>query len=325
MAPKALLSRRGSLTSFVSVLVVSGAVGCTASDPGAQKVGHTGGAVVVCSGGSTVQGIDVSEFQGSISWGQVAASGRGFAIARVSDGTGHPDPTFAANWEGIKAAGMVRGVYQFFRASEDPTAQANIVVGAIGRMAPGDLPPVADVEVMDGQSGATLVTNLATWVNVIEARLGVTPMIYSAPGFWDPLPSTGQFAGETLWVANWQVNCPDTPTPWGGWAFWQYADNGSVPGIAGPVDLDEFNGASAALDPTCGPAPPPSTPLDAGAPPPMPSADGGAPGEGWTPAHRKGGCAVTRGGLGTGGGAASLFLVLGGFAVVGARRRWARR
>jgi lysozyme len=284
MARKASLSRRSSLASVRSVLLVGGVGGvvggCSGTDPGAQKVGHTRGAVVVCSGGSTVQGIDVSEFQGSINWGQVAASGRGFAIARVSDGTGHPDPTFAANWEGIKAAGMVRGVYQFFRASEDPTAQANIVVNAIGSIAPGDLPPVADVEVMDGQSGATLVAHLATWLNVIEARLGVTPMIYSAPGFWDPLPSTGQFAGEALWVANWQVICPDTPTPWGGWAFWQYADDGSVPGIAGAVDLDEFNGASATLDPIGSPAPPPSTPLDGGAPPVMPSADGGAPPEG---------------------------------------------
>jgi hypothetical protein len=120
-------------------------------------------------------------------------------------------------------------------------------VNAIGSLGVGDLPPVADVEVMDGQSGGTLVANLATWANVIKARLGVRPMIYSAPGFWDPLPSTGQFATDTLWVANWQVNCPNTPTPWGGWTFWQYADNGRVPGIGAVVDLDEFNGTRAAL------------------------------------------------------------------------------
>ena len=99
------------------------------------------------------------------------ASGRGFAIARVSDGTANPDPTFAANWSGIKAAGMVRGVYQFFRASVDPTAQANLLARApIGTLESGDLPPVADVEVMDGESGATLVANLATWVGVDQVE-----------------------------------------------------------------------------------------------------------------------------------------------------------
>ena len=48
------------------------------------------------------EGIDVSEFQGTINWAAVKASGRSFAIARVSDGTGHPDPTFKTNWAGIK-------------------------------------------------------------------------------------------------------------------------------------------------------------------------------------------------------------------------------
>ena len=202
--------------------VVASAAGCGSGPTGnAEKVGWTSQPVTVCAGGSTVSGVDVSEFQGSIDWNAVHGSGRGFAIARVSDGTGHPDPTFATNWAGIKNAGMVRGVYQFFRASEDPTAQANLLVSAIGTLGADDLPPVADVEVSDGVSGATLVANLATWLGVIKSKTGRTPMIYTAPGFWNPLPSTGQFAGDVLWVANWQVSCPDTPTPWTGWTFWQ--------------------------------------------------------------------------------------------------------
>jgi lysozyme len=247
---------RAAVLTTTVMLFMLGPAGCgSAPDGDAEKVGWTSQPVTVCAGGSTVQGIDVSEFQGSINWSSVHASGRGFAIARVSDGTGHSDPTFATNWAGIKAAGMVRGVYQFFRASEDPTAQANLLVSAVGTLGADDLPPVADVEVSDGVSGATLVANLATWVSVIKSKTGRTPMIYSAPGFWDPLPSTGQFAGEVLWVANWQVSCPDTPTPWTGWTFWQSADNGSVPGISGAVDLDEYNGTLAQLQSIGGPAP----------------------------------------------------------------------
>jgi lysozyme len=210
----------------------------------AEKVGHSGAAVVVCASGGTLEGIDVSEFQGSIDWNAVHGSGRAFAIARVSDGTQHPDPTFATNWAGIKAAGMTRGVYQFFRASEDPVAQADLLLNAVGTLDAADLSPVADVEVTDGVSGDTLVANLAAWTAHIQQATGRVPMIYTAPGFWDPLPSTGQFGGDVLWVANWQVNCPDTPTPWSGWTFWQYADNGNVPGISGNVDLDQFNGTT---------------------------------------------------------------------------------
>ena len=51
------------------------------------------------------------------------------------------------------------------------------------------------------------------------------------------------------------MSCPDTPTPWTSWQFWQYADNGSVPGISGAVDLDEFNGTLAQLQAIGGPAP----------------------------------------------------------------------
>ena len=233
------------------------AVACGGPSPNgdAEKVGWTSQPVTVCAGGSTVQGVDVSVYQGTIDWAQVKASGRGFGIARVSDGTANPDSTFAGNWSGMKSAGMVRGAYQFFRASVDPTAQANLLLGAIGTLESGDLAPMADVEVMDGESGATLVANLATWLSVVKAKTGRTPMIYSAPGFWNALPSTGQFAGDTLVVANWQVTCPDTPTPWTGWTFWQYADNGSVPGISGAVDLDEFNGTLAQLQSIGGPAP----------------------------------------------------------------------
>jgi lysozyme len=35
---------------------------------------------------------------------------------------------------------------------------------------------------------------------------------------------------------------PKIPAGWTTWAFWQYSESGSVPGIQGPVDLDVFNG-----------------------------------------------------------------------------------
>ncbi|MGO9707843.1 MAG: glycoside hydrolase family 25 protein [Polyangiaceae bacterium] len=222
---------------------------------GFERVGTNSQAVTVCAGGSTVNGVDVSTYQGSVDWTSVHAAGIDFAFTRVSDGTTTPDDTFATNWAGIKAAGMVRGAYQYFRASEDPTAQADLVASSEGTLGSGDLSPVADVETLDGESGATLVANLATWVTEIKSKTGRTPMIYASPGFWDDLPSTSQFASELSWVANWDVSCPDTSTPWTTWTFWQNADNGSVSGISGAVDTDVFNGTLAQLQALGGPAP----------------------------------------------------------------------
>jgi lysozyme len=243
----------------VSVLALAVVTACGGpSDGSAEKIGWTSNPITVCAGGTTVEGVDVSEFQGSINWTAVHNSGRDFAITRVSDGTGHLDPTFKTNWAGIKAAGMVRGVYQFFEGTESGTAQADLLIQQVGTLEAGDLPPVADVEVLDGASGSQLISNLAAWVAEIKAKTGRTPIIYTAPGFWNGLPSTGQFGSEVLWVANWQVNCPDTPTPWTAWKFWQYDDGTTtpnVPGISGGVDKDKFNGSLAQLQSIGGPLP----------------------------------------------------------------------
>ncbi|HZV03397.1 MAG TPA: peptidoglycan-binding protein [Planctomycetota bacterium] len=207
-----------------------------------------GAALVLASApvaSAQVQGVDVSEFQGNIDWGAAHAAGIGFAFARVSDGVYHMDPTFQANWNGMRANGVVRGVYQFFRAGQNPVQQADLLVNAVGSFGPGDLPPVADVEVMDGVGAGTLLANLQAWCDEIRARTGLTPIIYTGPGFWNPLG--GNFSAETLWVAHWFVSSPQLPNGWGQYAFWQYDDNGSVPGIPATVDQDVWNGSLAAL------------------------------------------------------------------------------
>jgi len=199
----------------------------------------------LCAAGATVEGIDVSEFQGNIDWGAVKASGRQFAVIRVADGH-YFDPKFNQNWSGAASVGMVRGVYQFFRGSEDGTSQADFLLSHV-QLGAGDLPPVADVEVTDGVGPGTLNANLAAWVSRIQQATGKTPIIYTSPGLWGSLSGSSAFAGETLWVANWGVGCPGLPPQWSNWKFWQYADNGGVPGIGGAVDLDRFNGSLADL------------------------------------------------------------------------------
>jgi hypothetical protein len=71
------------------------------------------------------------------------------------------------------------------------------------------------------------------------------------------------------------------PSPWTTWKFWQYADNGSVPGISGAVDLDRFNGTLAQLTGHSGggSTPPPQGP-PTGKPAPATACGGLAPGQG---------------------------------------------
>jgi lysozyme len=209
-------------------------------------VGHSSSAVTVCASGSIVQGVDVSDYQGSITWSDVKSAGIDFAIARISDGS-DLDTEFAANWSGMQSVGLVRGAYQYFEPGEDPTTQANIVISAVGKLGDGDLPVTADMETTGGESASTIVANLQTWMTAVQAGTGKVPMIYTAEGYWDSDVDSSAFSSNPLWAANWGVTCPDLAAGWSSWEVWQYSDSGSVSGICGAVDLDEFNGTLAQL------------------------------------------------------------------------------
>lgn len=223
--------------------------------------------LTVCPGAATVPGIDVSYYQGVISWASVKASGQKFAITRVSDGLTYPDSKFITNWQAIKAQGLVRGTYQFFRPGQDPLAQANFVlsrVAAAGGFQPNDLPVVMDMETADGQSPTTIQARMHVWLNRIEAATGKKPIIYTA-NFQSGNIGTG-FSSYVLWVANYGATCPLMPSGWAQWKIWQYSSTGSVSGIGGNVDVNKWNGTLAQLIAYVTPPPPPPRP-DAGVKP----------------------------------------------------------
>jgi hypothetical protein len=106
----------------------------------------------------------------------------------------------------------------------------------------GDLPPTIDVEVTADQSAAAIAERLRATVTTIENAIGVTPMIYASPKFWNETLQSPNFNDLPLWVAHWGVPCPSTPWVWPDWAVWQTESTGSLPGIVGPVDIDRTVG-----------------------------------------------------------------------------------
>jgi GH25 family lysozyme M1 (1,4-beta-N-acetylmuramidase) len=203
----------------------------------------------VCPGPSTLQGVTVSQYNGSIDWGQAASSGIAFGYARATVGAAYVDPTFATNFAGMKSAGLAPGAYHFFHSNVDPNAQAANFLQTIGTLGPGDLPPMVDVEVSDGQTAAVIAARLQTWVSIVQEATGRTPVIYTSASFWKfSLGGNPNFASNPLWVANWGVICPSLPSPWQTWTFWEYSDLGQIPGIGPTVSLDMFNGSQADLD-----------------------------------------------------------------------------
>lgn len=196
------------------------------------------------------EGIDISHWQGTINWTQVAASGKRFAYMKASEDTDYIDPTYVTNRAQAKANGLYVGAYHFARpgtAAGDAVAEADHFVDTAVPVS-GELLPVLDLE----SSGGLTVTALQTWVKAFMARVyertGLRAAIYVSPSFWSNyMGNTSWFAANgytTLWIAHWTTGAAPTlpASNWGGkgWTFWQYTSSGTVPGISGRVDLDRY-------------------------------------------------------------------------------------
>ena len=191
---------------------------------------------------SRLMGIDVSHFQGHVDWQAVKAAGCVFAFAKATEGAGEVDPQFAANWAGMKAAGILRGAYHFYRAEQSATAQAAHFLSTV-QFETGDLPPVLDIEVNDGVVGQPLVGGVQAWLDAVEPVAGVTPVIYTNTPFWNA-HFNDQFGQYPLWVAHYTSAPAPSPLPvgWTIWTFWQYSQSLGIAGVGGPADHDYFNG-----------------------------------------------------------------------------------
>ncbi|HEY3164256.1 MAG TPA: GH25 family lysozyme [Candidatus Limnocylindrales bacterium] len=204
-----------------------------------------------------LEGIDVSHWQGAITWTKVAGAGKKFAIIKATDGIAgtdgslYIDPMYATNHTQAKAAGLWTGAYHFAR----PSAEAGDAVreadhfAAHTNLGVGDLIPALDLEASGGLSVAALQTWVKTFLDEVTLKVGMRPMIYTSPAFWKKYMGDSRALADagykTLWIAHWGVTAPTIPAEnWGGhgWTFWQYTSDGSVPGISGRVDLDRFNG-----------------------------------------------------------------------------------
>lgn len=192
---------------------------------------------------STLNGIDVSHFQGSVDWEKVKSTGVAFAYAKATDGNTFVDPQFSKNWQAMGAAGLLRGAYHFYETNDDPVTQAQHFINILGNLSATDLPPVVDIEVFKGVYGNTSVAaNLQTWLDSVEKALSRKPMIYTNTAFLNQYINT-DFSKYPLWIAEYGVSQPKIPNGWKAWNFWQSSQTGSVAGIGGNVDTDIFSGS----------------------------------------------------------------------------------
>ena len=177
---------------------------------------------------TSAQGIDRSHYQAVLTAADL--DGLDFCFAKATDGLGDADPTFAANWAVIKAAGKIRGAYHEQQPG-DPVGQAAHFLAAVQAqgLVPGDLlaVSVSDYKVTDAEARAFLDA-------IAAGTAGRNPVLcYADLSVGRTLPSCTAYP---LWIAWPSRDAPASVSPWDSWHLWQYRLTGQ--------DLDAFNGSA---------------------------------------------------------------------------------
>ncbi|GHF85796.1 GH25 family lysozyme [Streptomyces thermodiastaticus] len=210
-----------------------------------------------------VKGVDVSHHNHSngsaIDWNRVRSSGQQFAFIKATEGADVQDPWFSRDLRGARQAGLPHGPYHFYGRTPAADQARNFLTtvkaaGYTGKAA-GELPPVLDLEETGGKCPANFSTaGVRTFLNTVTSQLGVKPIVYTTKAFVDAcMGGDGSvFAGHVMWQPRYKSGSNEpAPVPGAvqGWKIWQYAENGSVPGIPsnGHVDLNVFRGSLAEL------------------------------------------------------------------------------
>jgi lysozyme len=187
-------------------------------------------------------GIDVSEYQGKISWSYVDTLEQKYPLhyvfIRATVGKDRKDRKFERNWLGAKENKMIRGAYHYYRPNENSLEQAELFIKTV-TLEKGDLPPVLDIEKLPkNQSVANLKLGLKRWLQAVESHYGVKPIIYTGERYYDDFLKE-EFSDYLFWIANYNFYREEIGEDW---LFWQFTEKASVPGIKGKVDVNIYNG-----------------------------------------------------------------------------------
>lgn len=188
-------------------------------------------------------GMDVSTHQGEIDWQAVADSGVDFAILRVgyrgaTAGKLYEDDCFAKNLSGAKAAGLQIGVYFFSQAiNEQEAAEEARYACELLRGEKLQLPIFFDWEYLEGRvpnPGLLPMTECAiAFCEAVEEQ-GYEAGVYFNQDYGYNYLNLRELQEYTLWLAEYG----SVPSFFYLYHCVQYTDDGRVPGIDGPVDLD---------------------------------------------------------------------------------------
>lgn len=183
--------------------------------------------------------IDVSEWQGSVDWKKVKASGVDYAILRAGFGreVSQADEEFEINYKNAKAAGVKLGAYWYSYAVD--VADAKKEAQACIKVLKGksfELPVFYDMEDSSQVSlGKATLTKMAKAFMADILKAGFRAGIYAnANWFENYLDYKALYGTYYIWLAQYndvaEFECD----------IWQYTSKGKVSGVSGNTDMNNI-------------------------------------------------------------------------------------
>ncbi len=186
-----------------------------------------------------INGIDVSQWQGTVDWTKVKKAGVDFVMlgtGRYKNGSSTPDPKFKTNIKGAINAGINVGVYYYSTVTtvEDARNAADYVLDLVDGYKIS-YPIAIDMEDSCYNSMTTKKrTSIAIAFMKVIKQAGYYPMIYANTYWTSSLLDMSRLSSYDFWVASWGSSKPSVSTL----TMWQYSSTGKVSGISTAVDLD---------------------------------------------------------------------------------------
>ncbi len=186
------------------------------------------------------EGIDVSHYQGSINWDEVAnGTPISYVYLKATEGASLVDDTYERNLNEARRVGLSVGSYHFYRPNVDWRKQFDNMT-AVVKMDEQDLVPIIDIEHRGSTNLNDFITDLRSFIEKVTEYYGKKPLLYTYHNFYNNYLQ-GAFTDYHFMIARYRSDSP-TLNDGKDYIMWQYTSTGSIPGIRGHVDRSKIMG-----------------------------------------------------------------------------------
>ncbi len=192
--------------------------------------------------------LDISSYQPHVNWPNLRNSNPdlGAVYVKYGESISYVNEYAAAQVKGAKSVGFPVGLYYYVHpgVGSGKTQADRLLTGC--RLLKPNLRPMLDLEWTESPiKGPALVLWVMDFCNRVKQILGVRPLLYTYPAYWNErvIAASGMnekavvyFETQPLWIAHYDTDIPTIPPPWRHYTLWQHTSKATRNGIIGFVD-----------------------------------------------------------------------------------------